>query len=66
MARYIVPHLVKNFLKRQQEKIFEQNPSVREEERGKEGDVKIDHLHEEVDNTKKKNLGEYVDFEEVE
>ena len=66
LVRYILPHLIKNFLKRQQEKFFEQNPSFREEENRKEGDVKIDNLHKEAGNTKKKNIGEYVDYEEVE
>ncbi|MCK4677189.1 MAG: DUF4834 family protein [Bacteroidales bacterium] len=66
LVRYIVPYLVKNYLKRQQAKFFEQNPSFKEEENRKEGDVKIDNLHEKAGNTKKKNIGEYVDFEEVE
>ena len=66
LVRYILPRLVKNFLKRQQGKFFEQNPSFREEENRKEGEVKIDHLHEEPGNAKKKNIGEYVDFEDVE
>ena len=66
LARYILPHLVKNLLKRQQGKFFEQNPSFREEENRKEGDVKIENLREKAGNTEKKNIGEYIDFEEVE
>ena len=66
--RYLFPRLLLFWVKRKQKKMMEQmglNPDDLKEKKGREGEVNIDHI---PDNDKKgtgENMGEYVDYEEV-
>lgn len=63
LIRYVLPWLVKLYLKNFQKNFYKQNPNVRQKDKRKDGDVKVDYVpnKEERDN----NIGEYVDFEEI-
>lgn len=61
LVRYVFPFLVRYFVKKSQDKFYEENPNIR---RKKEGEVSIDYVPEK-DKKKKDDEGEYVDYEEV-
>lgn len=71
MIRYLLPYIVKRFVEKQKEKFYQANPHMRKDEEEtqkkhrKDGEVNIKHT------TKSKKLntddvGEYVDFEDIE
>lgn len=67
LIRYVFPFIVKRYLKRFQNNFYEQNPHLKNQQQKKEGEVNIE--HDPSKNSKKKgndDIGEYVDYEEVE
>lgn len=66
LGRYILPYLVKRYINKQKEKFYRQNSyyKQKEEEPKKNGDIHIKNISKK-DQRKKDNLGEYVDFEEL-
>lgn len=53
------------FLKRIQKNFFEQNVNMRENPKTREGDVTIHKVKDDKDNDIPKDLGDYIDYEEV-
>lgn len=64
-AAYIGPWLIRIFLKRVQRKFFEQNQNFKQEDEIKKGKVSIRRTKDSKDNEIPPDLGEYIDFEEV-
>ncbi len=66
LGRYILPYLVKRYINKQKEKFYRQSPyyKKKEEETKKDNDIHIKDISEEG-KRKKDDLGEYVDFEEM-
>ena len=65
LTRTLFPFLVRNYVKKAQEKFYQQNPNIDPEEAKKhEGEVKVKSRPKNEHN-KKDELGDYVDFEEV-
>ncbi len=70
--RYVFPRLLLYWVKRKQKKMMEQmgiNPedlmNPNKEKKGREGDVSIDQVPPKDKKGSTENMGEYVDFEEV-
>ena len=66
--RYLFPRLLLYWVKRKQAKMMEQmgiNPDEMKEKKGREGEVHIDHIPEKDKKGSGENMGEYVDFEEI-
>ena len=70
--RYIFPRLLLYWVKRKQKKMMEQmgiNPedlmNPNKEKKGREGDVSIDQIPDKDKKGSTENMGDYVDFEEV-
>jgi len=70
--RYVFPRLLLYWVKRKQKKMMEQmgiNPedhmNPNKEKKGREGDVSIDKSPVKDKKGSTENMGEYVDFEEV-
>jgi hypothetical protein len=67
--RYVFPRLLLYWVKRKQKKMMEQmgiNPDDLKEKKTREGEVNIDKTPGKDKKGSTENLGEYVDFEEVE
>lgn len=64
-AAYLGPWLVRRFLKRVQRKFYEQNPHFNQEPEYKKGKVSIHKTKDTKDNDIPPDLGEYIDYEEV-
>lgn len=64
-ALYIAPWLMRLFLKRIQKNFFGQNPQMRDYSNTREGDVTIHRTKDNKDNDIPKDLGDYIDYEEV-
>ncbi len=67
IGRYIMPYLISIFIKKAQDRMMG-NPSdnMRQKKSKKEGEVSIDSVPRKSSKTNKENLGDYVDYEEVE
>lgn len=66
--RYLFPRLLLYWVKRKQKKMMEQmglNPDDLKEKKGSEEEVNIDHIPDKDKKGSGENMGEYVDFEEV-
>lgn len=66
--RYVFPRLLLLWVKRKQKKMMEQmgiNPDDLKEKKTREGEVNIDKTPGKDKKGSTENLGEYVDFEEV-
>ena len=66
--RYIFPRLLILWVKRKQKKMMEQmgiDPEQEKNKRAKEGEVTIDKVPKKDKKGSMDNMGEYVDFEEV-
>jgi len=70
--RYVFPRLLLYWVKRKQKKMMEQmgiNPedlkNPNKKKKGREGDVSIDQVPGKDKKGSTENMGEYVDFEEV-
>lgn len=67
-ARYLVPWIVARFIRKTQERFFEQNPHLRNDQHKQrsEGEVSIHSENKKASSEQHKNdLGEFVDFEEI-
>ena len=65
-TRTLLPYFVKNYVKKAQEKFYQQNSNIDPEEAKKtEGEVKVKSRPKNQAGNKNE-LGDYVDFEEVE
>mgnify|MGYP000999990160 CR=1 FL=1 len=65
IARLLLPYLIKRFIEKQKEFFYQHNPHVRRPSNKKEGEMSI---HINTAKRKKENtdnLGEYVDFEDI-
>ena len=66
--RYLFPRLLLYWVKRKQKKMMKQmglNPDDLKEKKDREGEVNIDHIPDKDKKGSGENMGEYVDFEEV-
>jgi len=70
--RYVFPRLLLYWVKRKQKKMMEQmgiNPddlkNPNNDKKGREGDVSIDKVPDKDKKGSTENMGEYVDFEEI-
>jgi len=65
LTRTLFPFLARNYVKKAQEKFYQQNPNIDPEEaKQREGEVKVK-SRPKAQLKKKEELGDYVDFEEV-
>jgi hypothetical protein len=65
-TRTLLPYFVRNYVKKAQEKFYQQNPNINPEEaKQREGEVKVKSRPKNQSGSKEE-LGDYVDFEEVE
>jgi len=65
LTRTLFPFLARNYVKKAQEKFYEQNPHINPEEaKRREGEVKVKSRPQKNAATKDQ-LGDYVDFEEI-
>jgi len=65
-TRTLLPYFVRNYVKKAQEKFYQQNPNINPEEaKQREGEVKVK-SRPQSQSSGKEDLGDYVDFEEVE
>ena len=64
LVRFVFPFLVRYFVKKSQDKFYEQNPNIRKK---KEGEINIDYIPDKNKKEKKckPDEGEYVDYEEL-
>ena len=58
-----MPWIVKRYMKKFQNKFYEQNPNARPKEKKEEGKVNVDYAPKKDKNSD--NIGEYVDYEDV-
>lgn len=69
LGRYILPWLIKRYIKKSQQKFYKQNPEAdpgfQKKQKKKEGDVNIKTGKKKKHNQEKEELGEYVDYEEI-
>ena len=64
-TRTLLPYFVKNYVKKAQEKFYQQNPNTDPgEAKQREGEVKVKSRPQNK-SQKKDELGDYVDFEEM-
>ncbi|MEN8224436.1 MAG: DUF4834 family protein [Bacteroidota bacterium] len=66
--RYVFPRLLLYWVKRKQKKMMDQmgiKPDDKKEKKAKEGEVNIDQVPQKDKKGSTENMGEYVDFEEV-
>ena len=65
-TRTLLPYFVRNYIKKAQNKFYQQNPNINPEEaKQREGEVKVKSRPKSQSGSKEE-LGDYVDFEEVE
>jgi len=66
IAKFLLPYLLKHYLENFKKKFYQQTPNV--DPNRKEGDTNVDFVP--VSKTKKakptENIGEYIDYEEIE
>lgn len=69
LGRYLLPVLLKYFMKRTQNRFYEQNPHLRKEDTktttGKEGEIHFEKPNKKKSRKINPDVGEYTDFEEV-
>ena len=65
LVRYIIPFLLKVYLKKSQERFFDQNPGLRHEENKKEGEVSVDYVPGKKKGKKELDDDEYIEYEDV-
>lgn len=64
-ASYLAPWLLKLFIRRIQNRFFEQNPDANPNVRQQKGKVTIHRMNKEKENEIPPDLGDYIDYEEV-
>ncbi|MCF8302378.1 MAG: DUF4834 family protein [Bacteroidales bacterium] len=72
MVRYVFPFLVRLYLKSVRKKFYQQNPHYRQQQqqqrqkKRKDGEVTIEYMQHKQRQPSTDNVGEYVDYEDVE
>lgn len=65
--RYVFPWLLKRYIRKTQEKFYgNRTQQSRNNKSKKEGEVNIDYMPDNGKKKKSSDLGEYVDYEEIE
>lgn len=65
--RYVFPWLLKRYIRKTQEKFYgKSSQQGKSKKQKKEGEVNIDYVPEDEKKKKDSDLGEYVDYEEIE
>jgi predicted membrane protein len=65
LFKYVFPYILKHYIKKTQSKYFYQEEELKKVKKKKEGKVNIDYVPEKDKEKKDTDLGEYVDFEEI-
>ena len=65
IGRYVMPYLISVFIRRAQDRMMG-NDGTQQKRAKKEGEVSIDSAPKKSTKASKENLGDYVDFEEIE
>lgn len=65
LASYLLPFLVKLFVRRMQKRFYEQNPNAKKRSENKDGKVTIQRVKDKKDNDIPPDLGDYIDYEEL-
>ncbi|MFW5974627.1 MAG: DUF4834 family protein [Bacteroidota bacterium] len=63
-TRYLLPYILKRFIRKTEEKYKRQQQEYQDQTK-KEGDIRINYKNKEHQHKKTDDLGEYVDYEEV-
>lgn len=67
IGRYVLPYLLSIFIRKAQDRMMGNSPDYSPPKKSKkEGEVSIDSAPKKNTKASKENLGDYVDFEEVE
>ena len=65
LVRYIIPFLFKAYIKKSQDKFYQQNPNLRKDSLKNEGEVSVDYVPEKRNRKSDVNDDDYIDYEEV-
>jgi len=65
LVRYIIPFLLKAFIKKSQDRFYQQNPDLRKNHPKKEGEVSVDYVPEKRNTKAGIDEDDYIDYEEV-
>ena len=67
VARYLMPYLLTRFVRKTQEKMSQHQQGGAQEQKKKSGEISVDFVPKDKGkgNPNKSELGEYVDFEDV-
>jgi len=65
LVRYIIPILFKSYIRRSQERFYQQNPELKKQKQKKEGEVSVDYVPDNKEKDKNDQYGEYIDYEDV-
>ncbi len=63
-TRYLLPYILKRFIRKTEEKYKRQQQEYQDQTK-KEGDIRINYKNKKHQHKKTDDLGEYVDYEEV-
>ncbi|MGM0567210.1 MAG: DUF4834 family protein [Bacteroidota bacterium] len=63
-TRYLLPYILKRFIRKTEEKYKRQQRDYQDQTK-KEGDIRINYKNKNHQHKKTDDLGEYVDYEEV-
>ena len=63
-TRYLLPYILKRFIRKTEEKYKRQQQEYQDQTK-KEGDIRINYKNKKHQQKKTDDLGEYVDYEEV-
>ncbi|MCK4360542.1 MAG: hypothetical protein KAV70_02255 [Bacteroidales bacterium] len=65
LFKYVFPYILKQYIKKTKNKYFYQEGELKKDKKKKEGKVNIDYVPEKDKGKNDTELGEYVDFEEI-
>ena len=65
LVRYIIPFLFKAYIKKSQDKFYQQNPNLRKDPLKKKGEVSVDFIPEKRNRKSDVNEDDYIDYEEI-
>jgi hypothetical protein len=63
-TRYLLPYILKRFIRKTEER-YKQQRKAYEDQNKQEGDIRIEYQNKKQRSKKTDNLGEYVDYEEI-
>lgn len=64
LGRFIVPWLLKKYLKKVEKNFFNQNSQNFQSKKSKDSNIRIDYSETSDESNKYEDVGEYVDYEE--